>query len=166
VTVGTLARGGRPLYLSLMYSFVLAAHNIVRWVVLLTGVIALLNSYRGLLTGAAWTPRDRTIAAAYANTFGLQFLLGLLLYVWLSPLTRTGFGNMGAAMRDPALRLFVIEHPLAMFVGLALAHIALARTRKAATDAARWRIAVILLTLSLLLVLARTPWMRPLFPAF
>lgn len=71
-----------------MYSFVLAAHNIVRWVVLLTGVIALLNSYRGLLTGAAWTPRDRTIAAAYANTFGLQFLLGLLLYVWLSPVTR------------------------------------------------------------------------------
>lgn len=163
--VGTLARGGRPLYLSLMYSFILAAHNIVRWLVLLTGVIALLNSYRGLFTSAAWTPRDRTIAAAYANTFGLQFLLGLLL-LWLSPLTRTGFANMGAAMRDPALRLFVIEHPLAMFVGLALAHIALARTRKAATDAARWRIAAILLTLSLLLVLARTPWMRPLFPAF
>ena len=163
--VGTLARGGGPLYLSLMYSFILAAHNIVRWLVLLTGVIALLNSYRGLFTSAAWTPRDRTIAAAYANTFGLQFLLGLLL-LWLSPLTRTGFGNMGAAMRDPALRLFVIEHPLAMFVGLALAHIALARTRKAATDAARWRIAAILLTLSLLLVLARTPWMRPMFPAF
>ena len=164
--MGTLAPGARPLYLSLMYSFILAAHNVVRWVVLLTGIIALLNSYRGLFTGAAWTPRDRRMVAAYANTFGLQFLLGLLLYVWLSPLTRTGFGDMGAAMRDPTLRLFVVEHPLAMFIGLALAHIALARTRKAATDAARWRTAAILLTLSLLLVLARTPWMRPLFPSF
>lgn len=149
-----------------MDSFVLAAHNIVRWVVLLTGVIALLNSYRGLFTGAVWTPRDRTMVAVYANTFGLQFLLGLLLYVWLSPVTRTGFGDMGAAMRDPALRLFVIEHPVAMLLGLALAQIALGRTRKAATDAARFRIAAILLTVSLLLVLVRTPWARPLFPRF
>ena len=164
--VGTLAHGARPAYLSLMYSFVLAAHNIIRWLVLLTGVIALVNSYRGLFTGAAWTPRDSKMLAAYGGTFGVQFLLGLLLYVWLSPLTRTGFGDMGAAMRDPALRLFVIEHPLAMLIALVLANVAQARTRKAATDAARWRIAAILLTVSLLLVLARTPWMRPLFPAF
>ncbi len=164
--VGTLAPQAGAVYLSLMYSFVLAAHNVVRWVVLLTGVIALLNSYRGLITGAAWTPRDRGILAAYANTFGIQFLLGLLLYVWLSPLTRTGFGNMGAAMRDPALRLFVIEHPVAMLFGLVLAQIALGRTRKAATDAARFRVAAILLTLSLLLVLARIPWAQPMFPAF
>ncbi len=164
--VGTLAPQAGAVYLSLMYSFILAAHNIVRWVVLLTGVIALLNSYRGLVTGAAWTPRDRSILSAYANSFGVQFLLGLLLYVWLSPLTRTGFGNMGAAMRDPALRLIVIEHPLSMLLALAFAQIALGRTRKAATDAARWRIAAILLTLSLLLMLARIPWARPLFPAF
>lgn len=164
--VGTLARGGRPIYLSLMYSFVLALHNILRWVVLLAGVIALLNSYRGFFTRAAWTPRDRTILAAYANMLGVQFLLGLLLYVWLSPLTRTGFGNMGAAMRDPALRLFLIEHPVAMLAGLVLSQIALGRTRKAATDAARFKIAAVLLTLSLALVLARIPWARPFFPAF
>jgi hypothetical protein len=149
-----------------MYSFVLALHNILRWVVLLTGVIAVVNSYRGLFSRAPWTPRDRGMLSAYAATLGVQFLIGLLLYVWLSPLTRTGFGNMGAAMRDPALRLFVIEHPLTMLIGITLANIAQARARKAATDAARFRIAAILLTISLVLVLARIPWARPLFPAF
>lgn len=166
MSVGTLARRGRAVYLSRMYSLVLALHNIVRWVVLLTGVIALASTYRGLFAKSVWAPRDRTLIALYANSLGLQFVLGFLLYVWLSPLTRTAFGDMGTAMRDPALRLVVVEHPLAMLVALVLAHVAVARTRKAATDAARFRIAAILLTLSLVLVLARIPWSRPLFPAF
>ncbi len=150
-----------------MYSVILALHNVLRWLVILTGVVALVRCYRGVFTGAAWTPRERTSLSAYANTLGLQLLLGLLLLVWLSPITRTAFSDMGAAMRNGELRLFAVEHPVSMILAMVLAHVAVARARKAATDAARFRIAAILVTLSLVLVFAMTPWWaRPLFPRF
>jgi hypothetical protein len=75
-------------------------------------------------------------------------------------------GDMGTAMRDPNVRFFAVEHPLTMLLAVALAHIAVARTKKAATDAARFRAAALLVTLSLLLVFARMPWARPMFPSF
>jgi hypothetical protein len=53
-----------------------------------------------------------------------------------------------------------------MLLAVALAHIAVARTKKATTDAARFRSAALLVTLSLLLVLVRMPWARPMIPAF
>jgi hypothetical protein len=149
-----------------MYSFVLGVHNIVRWLVILIGVVALVRCYRGLFTGAAWTPRERTSLSAYANTLGLQFLLGLLLFVWLSPIPRMAFRDMAATMGNRDLRFFVVEHPVAMILAMVLAHVAVARARKAATDAARFRIAAILVTLSLVLVLVMIPWDRRMIPSF
>jgi len=149
-----------------MHGFVLGLHNVLRWLVLLTGVVALLRYYRGLATGAAWTRRDAVSLSAYAQTLSLQLLLGLVLYFFLSPLGMRALGDMGAAMRNSDTRFIAIEHPIAMIAAVALAHVAMRRTRKAATDAARFRIAAILVTLSFLLVLARMPWARPLIPHF
>lgn len=149
-----------------MYSFVLGAHNIVRWLVILVGVVALVRCYRGLFAGAVWTPRERTSLSAYANLLGLQFLLGLLLYVWLSPIPRMALRDMAATMGNRDLRFFVVEHPVAMILAMVLAHVAVARTRKAATDAARFRIAAILVTLSLVLVFVMIPWDRRMIPSF
>lgn len=149
-----------------MYSFVLGAHNIARWLAILIGVVALVRCYRGLFTGAAWTARERTSLSAYANALGVQFLLGLLLYVWLSPIPRLAFRDMAATMGDRDLRFFVVEHPVAMILAMVLAHVAVARTRKAATDAARFRLAAILVTISLVLVFGMIPWDRRMIPSF
>ena len=149
-----------------MHGFVLGLHNVLRWLVLLAGVVALLRYYRGLATGAAWTRADAVSLTAYAQTQSLQLLLGLVLYFFLSPVGMRALGDMGAAMRNSDTRFFAIEHPIAMILGVALAHVAIRRTRKAATDAARFRSAAILVTLSFLLVLARMPWARPLIPHF
>lgn len=161
-----LASCPRGAYLSPMYSTVLSVHNIVRWLVILTGVVALVRCYRGLLTGAAWTPRERASLSAYANLLGLQFLVGLLLYVWLSPIPRMAFRDMAAAMGNRDLRFFVVEHPVAMILAMVLAQVAVARARKAATDAARFRIAAVLITISLVLVFVMIPWDRRMIPSF
>lgn len=146
-----------------MYEFTLGLHNVVRWLVLLTGVVALVRCYRGLLGNRAWTPRESVSIAAYAHSMSLQLVIGLVLYLWLSPLGWSAMSG-GAAMQDASTRYFALEHPVTMLLALALAHVALARTRKAATDGSRYRTAVILLTLSMVLLLARTPWDRPLLP--
>jgi len=149
-----------------MHAFVLAVHNILRWVVLLTAVVALIRSFRGLATGAPWTRREALSLSAYAGMLSLQMLLGLFLYFFLSPVGMRALRDMGAAMSDPNVRFFAIEHPIAMMLAVGLAHVAVQRSRKASTDASRFRNAAILVSLSLLLVLARLPWARPMFPSF
>jgi hypothetical protein len=149
-----------------MNAFMLGLHNVLRWLVILVGIVALLRSIRGVIGNAAWTRRESLSLSAYAQTISLQMLVGLFVYFVLSPVGVRALGDMRTAMRDAEIRFFAVEHPLVMLLAVALAHIAVARTRKATTDAARYRSAAILLTLSLLLVLARMPWARPLIPSF
>jgi hypothetical protein len=149
-----------------MHELVLGLHNVFRWVVLISAVVVLIRLYRGLATAAPWTRREAVSLSGYASMLSLEMLFGLVLYFVLSPLGMRALRDMAATMRDADARFFAVEHPIAMMLAVGLAHVAVRRTRKASTDAQRYRSAALLVTLSLLLVLARTPWARPLLPSF
>ena len=82
----------------------------------------------------------------------------------MSPLIRQGWGDFGAAMRDPALRKFVVEHPIMMIAFVALTHIGAGRVRKATSDSGRYQTATIFWGIALAIVLAFIPWNRPFLP--
>jgi hypothetical protein len=84
-------------------------------------------------------------------------LLGLLLYLFLSPFTSLAFDDFGAAMRNSALRFWAVEHVLGMLIGIALAHIGRARIARAAA-ARKHRLAAIFFGLALLAILVSIPW--------
>lgn len=149
-----------------MHGLVLGLHNVFRWVVLIAAVVVLIRVYRGLATGAPWTRREAVSLSGYSAMISLEMLFGLVLYFVLSPQGMRALSDMSAAMRDADTRFFAIEHPVTMMLAVGLAHVAVARTRKATTDAQRYRSAALLVTLSLLLLLARIPWARPLVPSF
>jgi hypothetical protein len=101
----------------------------------------------------------------------LQFVLGLLLYVWLSPFMQEAFADFGAAMRNSGLRFFAVEHIFGMIVGIALAHVGRVRIRKAREDRRRHKLAAVFFGLALLAILVSVPWPgtpagRPLFRGF
>ena len=85
-------------------------------------------------------------------------MIGLILYAFLSPVTRSGFENMQLTMRDPILRFFVVEHLVGMVVAIALAHVGRARVRKAVDAAARHRAALIFVGLAMVALLLSIPW--------
>jgi len=116
-----------------MYSATLLLHSLLRWVVLATGLAAAGRGITGW-NGKAWTHADNRAGFAFVTALDLQFLLGILLYVVLSPNVSAAFSNIGGAMKDPALRFFLVEHAAGMIVALVLAHIGRAKTKKAATD--------------------------------
>jgi hypothetical protein len=146
-----------------MYSALLATHNVVRWLVLAVGLFAVVRAWRGWMTRAAWTESDTKVLKAITNVASLQFTLGVLLYI-LSPLVRQGWGDMGAAMRDPAVRKFVVEHPLMMIAAVALVHIGSGRVRKATSDSGKFQTATIFWGISLVVTLAFIPWARRFLP--
>ena len=147
-----------------MYPIVLAIHNIVRWVVVIFALLALVRAYRGWLGKRDWTDADRRAGVFYTSAMDTQLLLGLLLYIFLSPITRAAFSNLGAAMSNPGARFFTLYHLFYMFLAVVFAHLGNTFSKKATETLAKHQRAALWYSLSALAILLGMPWMRPLFP--
>lgn len=145
-----------------MYSFMLNLHSYLRWAVVIIGIIATALAWAGVLSRGRWTPQQVTFGRLATIAFDTQALVGVLLYVWLSPITTSAFSDMGAAMKDAGTRFYVAEHSLVMIIAAVLIHIGALRGRKKNSPLQ----AAIFYTLAMLGVLALTPWSRALLPGF
>lgn len=152
-----------------MYPFLLALHSLVRWAVVAAAAQALAVAWIGWLSARPYTPLGRRSAAIFTAAVDLQILVGLALYLLASPLTRGALSAPGAAMADPQLRYWLLEHPVLGLAVAALAHVGSVRARRALADADRWRRAVAFFTVAAVAVAAAVPWPfrgvgRPLWP--
>jgi uncharacterized membrane protein YozB (DUF420 family) len=148
-----------------MYLLLLGLHNLARWAVVILALIALWRAYRGWLGKQPWTAADRKIGSFFTISMDVQLLLGLILYIFLSPITRAAFTDFGAAMGSAELRFFAVEHLTLMLIAVVTAHVGAVRARSAATDEARHRQAAIWVTATAVLVLLAIPWPFPLLGA-
>jgi hypothetical protein len=150
-----------------MFDLLLALHSLLRWFVLIAGLVAVGLGVAGW-KGRPWQPADRIAGRAFVGVLDLQFLVGALMYL-ASPIVGAAMANFGAAMREPMLRFFLVEHAAGMIAAVALAHVGAIRIKKAADDTRRHRTAAIFFGLSLVLILLSIPWPgmpagRPLWP--
>lgn len=147
-----------------MYDFVLLLHSWLRWVVVILAVLVLFRALMGVMNKSSFTATDNKTSLFFMISCDVQLLIGLLLYVFLSPITATAFQDFGVAMKDPALRYFAVEHLSMMLIALVLVHIGRSRSKKAATDLAKHKALLIYYGIAVLLMLASIPWTtRPLF---
>jgi hypothetical protein len=141
-----------------MYVLVLTAHSLLRWAVLLAGLVALARGVVGLSARRPWTPADNRLGAVFVGLLDVQFVLGVLLYAWLSPVTSAAFDDMGAAMKTSVMRFWLVEHLFGMVVAIGLAHVGRTRIRRAADAARRHRLAATFFGLALLVIAITIPW--------
>ena len=141
-----------------MYPFLLALHSLVRWVVVASAAQALAVAWMGWLSPRPFTPLGRRSAAILTGALDLQLLVGLALYFLASPLTRLALSTPGAAMAEPQVRYWFVEHPAMALCATALAHVGSVRARKAVAEAIRWRRAAFFFTLAAVAVAATVPW--------
>ena len=147
-----------------MYTLVLLLHSWLRWVALVAGV----GATAATLTDRTGTARADWWGLVLMMALDIQMLLGLLLYLVLSPFTIEAMRDFGAAMKNPALRFFAVEHVSLMFATVVLVHVGRVLARKASTpDARRLRLLLCFGLATLLMILAM-PWPgmssgRPLF---
>lgn len=149
-----------------MYSVVLFTHSWLRYLVLGFGIALLALCVRGL-RGGTWTEKEERTHVLFTAILDVQFLLGLLLYFKLSPIAQAALANMGAAMKDPTLRYFGVEHIATMLIAVIVAHVGRARSKRK-QGKARFKSVLITQAVWLLLTLAAIPWPvldigRPLF---
>jgi hypothetical protein len=141
-----------------MYTAFLLVHSLLRWVVIILGLLAIARAISGITSHRDWRETDTAGVRWFIISLDVQFLVGLLLYVWLSPFIRDAWADMGATMRNAPLRFFAVEHVTGMVIGLALAHVGNSRIRKAVDAAQKHKLAVIFFSLAMVVILLSIPW--------
>ena len=144
-----------------MYSIVLLLHSWIRWVALVGAV----GTTLGALMRRERTAEGWSLVAMIG--LDLQLLLGVLLYLVVSPNMAEIRAHFGEAMQNGQLRFWAVEHVTAMLVAVVLAHVGRAIARNAPADKKRARL-LIMFGIATLLILAGMPWPgmpygRPLF---
>jgi len=149
-----------------MYTTVLTLHSWIRWIALVAGVGVTLAAMRGKVQG------DRSIADRWAMVammaLDIQMLVGLILYLGLSPNMQEILNHFGESMRRADTRFWAVEHITAMFAAVALSHVGRVLARKAKDPAAKRTRLLVTFGLATLLMLVGMPWPgrpggRPLF---
>lgn len=136
-----------------MYNIIQKFHSGWAYIALLALVIATINALIGLFSNKEFTAKDRKISLIALITIHIQLLVGLVLY-FVSPLGKASFGNM----KDAALRLTSLEHPLLNIIAIVLITIGWSKHKKLIESNQKFKTFAVFYTLGLLLILARIPW--------
>lgn len=138
-------------------SYVLSFHNVLRWLVLLFGLLAVVKAVSGLTGKKNYTGSYNRISLLFMIFCDIQLLLGLVLYFgrdWFTMLK----SSTGEVMKNSAMRFFALEHALMMIIAWILVHMGRSMVKRADTDAQKHKRSLIYFGIALLIILAMIPW--------
>lgn len=141
-----------------LYAVVLLVHSYLRWLVLCLLVVVIVRSLAAWRRGRDWSLLDDRIHIALVKAVYVQFLLGLILYVFLSPFAAAFLANIETSLKHPVLRFFGLEHGFTMFAAVGIIHEARKRTSRVSLPRLRHRGVWITTLIALLVICAAIPW--------
>lgn len=136
-----------------MYETILSVHSILAYAALGLLVLASINAIFGLTSKKLFTDNDLRLSLFTLIICHIQLLVGLILY-FVSPL---GFEQLGN-MKDAAVRLTSLEHPLINIIALVLITIGWSKHKKEESNNGKFKKIAVFYTLGLVLILSRLPW--------
>jgi hypothetical protein len=153
------------------YVITLYLHSYLRWGVVALALLVAWRALRGWSGARPWTGFDELAHVALLKAAYVQFLLGLILYVFLSPYTSVFMSHFRLAIEQPALRFFGMLHVGGMFAAVGILHEGRKASLRAASERSRCRRVGVTTLLALGVICAAMPWPvfeygRPLFRHF
>lgn len=140
-----------------MYTGLLHTHSLLRWIMLILLIMTVVRSYNGWKSKRSFTPGDKKLTLFTLIFSHVQLLIGFLLYM-VSPIVQSAMEDMGAAMKDPILRFYAVEHILVMIIAILVITVGNAMAKRAANDTDRFKKIFIYFFIGLVLILASIPW--------
>lgn len=139
-----------------MYQTLLSAHSFIAYAALGLLVLASINAIAGLTSKKLFTSKDRSISLIALIVCHIQLLAGLVLY-FVSDKGFKAFAIEGA-MKNPELRLTMLEHPLINIIALVLITIGWSKHKKEESNNGKFKKIAVLYSIGLILILSRLPW--------
>lgn len=149
----------------------LATHSLVRWLVLLSLLIAIFRAYKGWLSNKPFSKRDNTVRHWTATIAHIQMSLGILLYI-ISPVIAYFLAHFKNAVHQREFRFFGMEHSLMMLIAVVVITTGSAKAKRVSGDREKFKTMAIWFTIGLFIILTSIPWSfsplasRPLFRPF
>jgi hypothetical protein len=139
-----------------MYTGLKHFHSYVAYLVLLLLTIAVLHAVLSLVNKRPFTATSKKFTLFGLVSAHVQLLFGFFLY-FTSPM---GFSNLsGETMGNSLSRLFALEHPLTMVLGIVLITIGYSKAKRTADDRTKFKLIAWCYGIGLVLILSRIPWM-------
>ena len=139
-----------------MYQTILNVHSYLAYAALLLLVLASGNAILGLTSKKFFKDKDLRLSLFTLIICHIQLLVGLILY-FVSEKGFKAFAIEGA-MKNPELRLTMLEHPLINIIALVLITIGWSKHKKEESNNGKFKKIAIFYTLGLVLILSRLPW--------
>jgi hypothetical protein len=144
-----------------MYAGLLLLHSFLRWVVLAVALVTLIRTSASASRQRAWEKPDDQFSVALLGLGHVMLILGLVLWLWLSPLTQVAM-SQDQVFAGGTLTFFTVAHPVSMLVAIVLLHLGRVRLKKSPDTSARhaqWRRSVAVF-LGLTLLAIPWPWLE------
>lgn len=143
-------------------------HNTLRYAVVALLLIALFQSFNGWFSKRTYSNADNKVSLFLLISAHLQLVIGLIIYFFTSQVVEAAKASISTSMKDPVLRFWLVEHGLAMLVGIILITLGRIMGKKAKTDNIRFRRQAVYYVLAAVLIYSAIPWpwaavARPLF---
>ncbi|TVQ05643.1 MAG: hypothetical protein EA359_02605 [Balneolaceae bacterium] len=138
-----------------MYTGLKHLHSFLAYLLLAAIIFSIVYVIIQFVKQGSFTEKVRKITLIGFIAAHLQLLIGIILYV-VSPLGLAHFS--GEAMQNSLSRLYILEHPLTMIIGIVLITVGYIKAKKPGDDARRFKTIIIFYTLGLAIILLRIPW--------
>ena len=140
-----------------MYIGLQHLHSYWAYLALILVVLAVVMTFVGWLGKKEFTAGNKKIALFALIATHIQFLGGVILYV-VSPITKSAFKDFGGAMKEASLRLFAVEHPMMMIIGIVLITIGYSRSKRQEESEKKHKQIAIFYLIGIIAILSRIPY--------
>jgi len=140
-----------------MYTGLLHAHSGLRYVVLILLLIAVVNALLAWRSKKSFKSSDKKIYLVTLIFTHIQLLIGLVLY-FISPIVDRAYEDFGAAMKNPTLRFWAVEHFTVMLLAIILITIGYSSSKRATEEVSKHKKIGIFYLIGLALILISIPW--------
>ena len=133
-------------------------HSGWAYITLLVLIFAVVNAIIGLTSKKEFKDKDLRISLFTLIVAHLQLIIGFIAYFMSAQFAYVLDNGMGAAMKMPEIRLFVVEHPLMMILAIAALTVGFSKHKKQSTDNGKFKTIAVYYGIALIFVLSRIPW--------
>ena len=142
-----------------MYEIFQLIHKALFFVVMALGLAVLARGAMGLSAKSEFTETDRKIGLFFLISNHTQLLIGLILYLFLSPFGLKAFTDFGLeVMKMADYRKIAVEHISTNIIAIILITIGYSKNKRVIDSAVKHKNALIFYGLGLILLLSRIPW--------
>ena len=139
----------------LMYTGLVHLHSALRYVVVILLIASIIQAFLRGYGNQPFTEGNRKLYLFTLISVHIQLIIGLILY-FISPYVQ--LDNMAAAMKDPQLRFWTVEHIATNIIGIILITIGYSSAKRATTDKAKHTRTAWFYLIGFVLIMTAIPW--------